>query len=550
MSTKLKLRLLSPLTKVFPGQPIPKGAAWAEPTALRGESVAFQAAVAGPDNLRGWARLHVDAPAWARVTLRRVSHVPGSTPIRFRTDGDYLTKAPGLFPDLLEPMEGPCVPVISGWWHCVWIDVEVPQDAPAGEHALTVRLEDEAGVPACEQRVTLRVVAATLPEQDFPHTEWFHADCLAVHYGVEMLSEEHWAIVERFAECAVRHGANMLLTPIHTPPLDTEQGGERPTVQLIEVREEGGRYTFGFEKLKRWVDMCARIGVRYLEMAHLFTQWGAKHAPKIMGWRNGEYQRLFGWETDATGAEYRAYLQQMLPALTAALASWGVADRTYFHISDEPSCDQLEDYRAARDIAVPLLQGYKVIDALSDYKFYKSGAVPVPIPAVDHIEPFLKGDVPELWCYHCCAQSYRVPNRFFAQSSYRNRILGALLYQHNIAGFLQWGFNFYYCMHSVYPVDPFLSTDADGTFPSGDTFLVYPGKDGHPLGSIRLMVVMHAFNDLRAMKLLESLAGRDFVLGLIGEGRRKPITFTDYPREEGYLLRLRARVNEEIAKRV
>ena len=60
-----------------------------------------------------------------------------------------------------------------------------------------------------------------------------------------------------------------------------------------------------------------------------------------------------------------------------------------------------------------------------------------------------------------------------------------------------------------------------------------------------------ALLDLRALRLLESLAGRDYVLQLIhtvaGMDR---ITFTDYPRTDAFLLDLRELVAAEIEKRI
>ena len=81
--------------------------------------------------------------------------------------------------------------------------------------------------------------------------------------------------------CAVSYGVNMLLTPLFTPPLDTAVGGERTCVQLIDViLTEDGSYQFGFDRLEQWISLCDKCGVRYLEFSHLFTQWGAAHAPK------------------------------------------------------------------------------------------------------------------------------------------------------------------------------------------------------------------------------------------------------------------------------
>ena len=93
-------------------------------------------------------------------------------------------------------------------------------------------------------------------------------------------------------------------------------------------------------------------------------------------------------------------------------------------------------------------------------------------------------------------------------------------------------------------------TDADGAFPAGDPFIVYPGEKGEPLESIRYMALRQAFHDLRALQLLESLAGRDVVEAVIAEGLEEELTLTNYPRNNAYLHDLRRRVNEEIEKRI
>ena len=95
-------------------------------------------------------------------------------------------------------------------------------------------------------------------------------------------------------------------------------------------------------------------------------------------------------------------------------------------------------------IAAPLLEGFPIMDALSNVDFYRSGAVEHPIPANNHIEPFLQENIPGLWTYYCCSQNTDVANRFVAMPAARSRILGVQMYKYNIAGFLHWGYNFYY----------------------------------------------------------------------------------------------------------
>ena len=192
------------------------------------------------------------------------------------------------------------------------------------------------------------------------------------------------------------------------------------------------------------------------------------------------------------------------------------------------------------------------MDALSEFSFYEQGAVEYPVVATNShdLPKFLAADMPELWLYYCCGQTKDVSNRFIAMPSYRTRILGVQLYRYKVAGFLQWGFNFYNAVISLYHIDPFAITDGDRAYPAGDPFIVYPGEDGEPLESIRYMTLRQGLHDLRALQLLESLAGRETVEAIIAEGLEEELTLTNYPRNNVYLHDLRQRVNAEIEKRI
>ena len=235
--------------------------------------------------------------------------------------------------------------------------------------------------------------------------------------------------------------------------------------------------------------------------------------------------------------------------LLPVIEKYKLQDYCYFHISDEPRQEHLENYKAAVANVEEVLEGYPIIDALSNYDFYKNKIVKRPIPANNHIEPFLENKVPHLWTYYCCSQYKEVSNRFFAMPSARNRIIGVQLYKYNIVGFLHWGYNFWNAQFSAFSINPFQVTDCDRAFPSGDPFLVYPGKNG-PIPSIRLLVFHEALQDLRAMQYLETLKGKEFVIQLIEEGLSEEITFKQYPKETQYLLKLREKINKGIMKNI
>ncbi len=551
MRNTLQHKIISSLEKCFTDESISQKPALTAASVMRGEQLSFQLAYieTGADRLHAYrASLEIGGPLAQHVTVRRVVNIPSQLATYPNDDDNYIRKEPGLYPDLLAPLDyAGRVNIVPKQLRAIWLSFEPSADLPAGTYPITLKLTDEFGEEIGEESLTVTLYDTLLPEQDLILTQWFYCDCLAQYYRVEVFSEEHWRIIENFVCTAVKNGINLILTPTFTPALDTSIGGERLTTQLVGVTCTNGEYSFDFTLLDRWIEMCNRCGVKYFEVAHFFTQWGAGHAPKVMATVDGEYRRIFGWETDATGEEYSRFLRTFVTAFLAHMKARGDDKRCFFHISDEPQTEHLEQYRASKAVVEDLLEGYVIMDALSNYAFYSQGIVKTPIPANDHIKPFLEAEVPNLWTYYCCAQHKNVSNRFFAMPSARNRIIGVQMYKYNIVGFLQWGYNFYNNRHSYEPLNPFLDSNGSDWVPSGDTYSVYPAPDGTAWESLRILVFREAIADMRALKLCESLYGREYVLNLIDSELDTPITFDEYPRDAAYILNLREKVNAAIA---
>lgn len=539
---EFQYKIVSSMCKVFPDGENGKDLEEKRLTGLNGETMSFQIAYYWGGDRKERGSVSVLSTIKDKVHVRMVNLVPCEYPCHMKRDEGYLAVEPGMYPDWLSEVPKLGFPLVSGQWRCLWVDVEPDDTVEAGEYPVKLRLEKDGEV-LCEPEITCEVLGVRLPKLPIPYTEWFHSDCLADYYQAEVFSDRFWEIVEEFVRSAAKHKCNMLLTPVFTPPLDTAIGGERRTVQLVDVTVTEGKYHFEFGNFRKWVRMASGCGIEYFEISHLFSQWGAKAAPKVMAVKDGTYQQIFGWDTDSAGEEYRDFLHQFLTALKEELKELGIEGRTYFHISDEPEKEHMENFRNAWEGVAKDLEGFQVMDALSDYDFYKEGLVRQPVCAVNHIQPFLEERPEKLWGYYCTAQCVDVTNRFIVLPGCRTRILGVQLYKYRLDGFLHWGYNFYNSEHSLYPIDPYRCTDAGGAFPSGDPFLVYPGKDGRPEGSVRQMLMDEAMSDYCAFLALEKLAGREKVLELIDE---ETVTFDEYPQDEDYLLGLRKKVNQAI----
>lgn len=545
----LHARLVSSLEKGLVTEPVEAYPALEQISVLKGERLNFQLFLRSDHTDSHDNRILIVEAEGIDATAREVRQIYADLPCYYtdtsREVGLFLESESGLYPDVLEPLDsGKRLRPKEETLIAVWFEATISE---AGVYPVTVTVK-ENGEVIDSLPLTVTVVDADLPEQSLIFTQWFHCDCLATYYNVPVFSEEHWRIIENYMTCAARHGISCILTPILTPPLDTEVGTERPTVQLVGVTKTGGEYRFDFSLLKRYLDMAKACGIRYFEISHLFSQWGAAYAPKVVATVDGIERRIFGWHTPGTEGEYPRFLSKLLPALVAFLRTEGVLENCRFHVSDEPYEEQIEGYCRAKAIVEPYLKDCTIIDALFSVEFYRCGAVTTPIPGTNHIEPFLQEEIAERWAYYCCGQWNKVGNRFIAYPSFRNRILGVQLYKFNITGFLHWGYNFYYTMGSRRLINPYLTQSGDGWVESGDTFSVYPGPMGQPLASLRLAVFHEAIQDIEALKLCESLVGREKVVSLIDELAGSPVTFSDYPKSATYLLELRERVNAMICE--
>ncbi len=534
MSYIADVKVFSSLVKIYDTDKMPEKELKSF-SMLKNEKKSFQVAVE--------ADCETDAAIKIRSDLKNihtysVEHIKSAFPMdKEGADDYYRFSESGNYPDLLLPIDG-MLHTVKGIT-VLWVEIDA-SDNEAGTHKVEVTVADRT------VSIEIEIIDAELDFKDFVYTCWFHTDCLMSYYNIEAFSEEYWRITRNFLKTACDYGMTCVLTPIFTPPLDTEIGKERPTVQLVDVNLSKGKYTFNFDKLTRWVEMAHECGIRYFELSHFYTQWGARCAPKIMATVDGEYKRIFGWETKANSKEYKAFLKAFSEELKKYFEQNELKNNVLIHVSDEPNIGVLFLYRKASGYIHKIFDGYKIVDALSDYWFYKLKIVSNPIPANDHIDKFL-GNVDNLWTYYCSGQkNHCVSNRFFCNESLRTRVLGYQLFKFDIKGFLHWGYNFYYTHLSKKLIDPFKVSDAGGKFPSGDSYMVYPAKDGTPYHSIRLKVFYDGLQDMAALNTLEKLADKKTCIDIIEENGKHSLTFREYPHSDDWLLSTREKVNMHI----
>lgn len=538
------------MSTVFTDEKPKKAEKCSKLTMLSNETASFQLAfcIKETGDTGAKMKLTVESEISRYITAYVVGNVAVTKVGYGFSDEWFLRKTPGLYPDYLRKLgKNENVYSANNLWQALLFNInEDAADIPKGIYKVKVTLEScHEDKLAVSEIFTVKVLGAKLPKQTLTVTNWIHYDCMSHFASCKPFSVKFWKVFRSYITLAVKNGQNMILTPAFTPPLDTAVGKERTTVQLVGVDKTDKGYKFDFSMMEKFINIALECGVEKFEHSHMFTQWGAYHAPKIVVRENGKNIKKFGWHTDAHGEEYTEFVSAYIPAVTAFLKSKGWLERFFFHVSDEPVPENRVSYAKASELLHELLGPLPSGDALSKYEFYRDGIVNIPIAKSRDIEDFI-GKCDDLWLYFTGAESKNfLSNRLIGMSAERNLILGLQLYYYDIKGFLQWAFNAHHTTLCESFVNPYRSSDNNMHFVGGTSYLVYPETDG-ATPSIRLLYFRDIMQIVRACQLLESLTSRDFVTSIIDEiipdfGIKCRIT-----REQ--MVTVRDRINNEIEK--
>ncbi|MBO5307752.1 MAG: DUF4091 domain-containing protein [Lentisphaeria bacterium] len=545
----LHVKLLDSMTKVMPTAKLPVSRELLRGSALRGEVYAFQLAYRCSEGRLENVRVELESPLAACTHIRSVGLIPAEMLTNNQFDENILTDQPGYFPDPLYELPAEGLVMFPQQYRALHIQVRIPEDQAPGLYEFKLKLYQEEKEVSAEKTFTLEVVDAVLPRQRIDHTEWFYCDCISNYYNCEVWSEEFWKLLENYFRSMADHGITQILTPILTPPLDTGIGLERKTAQLLDIETDGkGNWSFGFDRLKRWVELAKECGLRRFEFSHIFSQWGSEFAPKVVAKTPEGMKKVFGWETKSDSEEYTVFIKAMVGALADYVEQEGWLDCCCMHISDEPQEKHFERYRKNLTMIREVTRDrIPVCDALSHLGLFKEGENCYPVPIISEVPTFRKAGIGYMWGYYCCGPETVTTNRFLNFPGGRTRVLGLQLFNYRLDGFLHWGYNFWNTRLSIRTIDPYRCSDAGGLFPGGDSYLVYPGEDGKPVDSFRYELLREAFQDHRALVLLGELYGDeqkaiDFLHKICGGD----LSVSNYPVSEEAICNIRHLINMEI----
>ena len=535
----LKTKIISSLEKPFTDECFDKYSEHTHGSALLGETYSLQMLYTyeKDEENRPWVTYTyaLSGTLAEYATVREVKNVGVQKPVGIKHDDNYLRTTAGIYPDVLAPfINGNRFVGAPGILNSIWIDIEIPTDAKglAGEQTLELSsIRVSTGETVCKSCFTLDIIDCSLPPQKTSFTMWTQAELLAKYYGIAPWSKKHWQIMENALTCSRRGGANIAYAPIFTT--------------VVSTKTEDG-FKFDYKLFDKWISLVEKLGFDYIEMSHLFSPGSAAHAsPEAFYYENGATVSMKGRR--ATDPDYVEFIRAFIKGIIARLKRKGLSHKLLFHIADEPSLKHIEYFRAARESVIDIIGEYPILDAIFDIEYWHEGLVSSPVPITDHLTPFLEEQVPHLWTYYCTGpQADGHSNRFIAQSGACHRSLGMQLYKYNIEGFLHYALCYIGEGDATGVINPYVEQSGNKCFPAGDTFCIYPTNDGEFLESIRLCIIRDAFQDIRAMQLLEGYVGHGEVVRVIEEELGTELKFNVCAKSSDTMLRIRERINRMI----
>lgn len=137
----------------------------------------------------------------------------------------------------------------------VWVTVDVPESAAAGEYRGELTISAEG---AAEQTVAVELSVA---EWVIPQTQqwrtWIELlqspDTLALEYEVPLWSERHWELIARSMEQIGDLGSRVVYIPLIS---QTNQGNEQSMVRWI--RDADGKWRHDYSVMERYLDLAEK----------------------------------------------------------------------------------------------------------------------------------------------------------------------------------------------------------------------------------------------------------------------------------------------------
>ena len=405
-----------------------------------------------------------------------------------RKPEDY---AVSLSADVLDNID--CINIDAKTARPVWITIDVPSDAIAGEYIAKLELFAN-GKKKETFTLNLNVVDKILPH----YTEWaFHLDLWQNPYavarteGVEPWSDAHWEALKPAMQMLANSGQKVITTTLNKRPWNGQT--EDPFDTMIEWKKKSdGSWEYDYTVFDNWVEFMMGLGITKQINCYSMVPWG-----NIFFYFDEETNQEVKVSAAPGTKEYEKLWKPFLTDFTKHLKEKGWENKTLIAM-DERSPKEMKAMLSLLKETAPTL-GVALADNHKSYKLYPDQLVDLCVAHGATVDPEDRAyraekDYVTTW-YVCCSDVF--PNIFTFSDPAEGAFIGWYTMAADFDGFLRWAYNSY--------TKDALVDSRFRTWPAGDTYAVYPGARS----SIRFERLMEGIQDAEKIRIVKANLAKD-----------------------------------------
>ena len=421
---------------------------------------------------------------WYKLITVPVEENTGKKSRTEQFDGEenpnVIRRAPFEIYEIMEPVVHSIVPddsVIA-----LRFEIPIPADANVGTQTVKLTLQQNENITKCEYQ--LNTFSAKVPDSgknSLSYTNWFNIKKMATFHELELYSDAHWKMVDKYAAMMKR--------------------GRQNTFWVSWPYFFSNDLILDKEKLKEYVDRFTKAGLWWIE--------GSTIAHRPNGDWSSPYLQLKLGKSETHTPQGLKDLKSITVQMMDAIVEFGWEDRWVQHIADEPTDTNAKEYAALSSYIRGYMPGIPIVEATMSRELI--GSIDIWCPQVQEFQAnidFFKerqkeGD--QVWTYTCLIPGGKWLNRLLDMERLRQVYFGWAASKYDISGYLHWGLNQYHA-------DPFTQSVVDhpampnttNKLPSGDTHVIYPGDD-EPWSGLRFEAHRIGLEDFEMLAQLKKL---------------------------------------------
>ncbi|HET9432071.1 MAG TPA: glycoside hydrolase domain-containing protein [Chitinophagaceae bacterium] len=421
------------------------------------------------------------------IQLNKIRYVISNYPYDARdvTCGEGPVDKAYLMPDRFEAFDRFDLPGNTA--RPVWISIDIPATAIAGNYDGTIELRSEKQVKQLRLSLTVQdQVLAGPKDWAFQLDLWQNPWVIAEYYKVKPWGTEHVDLLKKHLKLYADAGGKFITTyAVHSPWADNSYMIEGSMIDWIKKKDGG--WKFDYSIFDKYVQLSMDAGINKAITIYTPIPWGERFRYRDEG--SGDYvtERWL-----PTSAVFRTNWRIFLTDLRKHLEKKGWFKLTYLGINE----NAMEQTLAAIKVLKEHSKDWKITYAgdwhpeldnlLDDYS-----CVYGKEPAMGDLQK--RTNKKQTTTYYVCCTPPK-PNTFVFSPPVEARWLGWYASAYGYDGLLRWAYD-------AWPADPV--RDARHVYwPAGDCFMIYPGGQS----SIRFEKMREGIVDFEKIRLLKKKA--------------------------------------------